>query len=102
MDVDNPLFRNCTTVNSIHDGIQRIYHFDNGYGASVVCHSASYGGQKGLYELAVITWPDPIVEHNYNYFRIAHVPEIIKTDSVVGWLTENEVEALLEKIKQLS
>ena len=38
-----------------HDtGIQRIYKFDNGYGASVVKHKYSYGGDKGLWELAVI------------------------------------------------
>ena len=30
------------------------YKFDNGYGASVVCHSGSYGGNKGLYEIAVL------------------------------------------------
>lgn len=101
MDVRNPLFRNCTSVNSINGGIQRIYHFDNGYGASVVCHSASYGGKDGLYELAVITWETPIVEHNYSIFRIVHVPEIIKSDSVVGWLTEDMVEVFLEKIKAL-
>lgn len=101
MDVRNPLFRNSTSINSINDGIQRIYHFDNGYGASVVCHSASYGGKDGLYELAVITWEDPIVEHNYSNFRLAYVPEIIKSDSVVGWLTESDVEVLLEKIKAL-
>lgn len=101
MDIVNPLFRNSTSVNSIYDGIQRIYHFDNGYGASVVCHSASYGGKDKLYELAVIHWEEPIVEHNYSNFRIAHVPAIIKSDSVVGWLTESDVEVLLEKIKAL-
>lgn len=101
MDVANPLFRNSTTINSAYDGIQRIYHFNNGYGASVICHSGSYGGREGLYELAAINWPEPIVEHDYSHFRIAHVPEIIKTDTVVGWLTESDVEALLEKIKAL-
>ena len=29
------------------------FGFDNGYGASVVCHEGSYGNEKGLFELAV-------------------------------------------------
>ena len=28
------------------------YYFSNGLGASVVCHSGSYGGNEGLFELA--------------------------------------------------
>ena len=38
----------------IHGGIQHAYQFPNGYGASVVRHSFSYGGSLGLWELAVI------------------------------------------------
>ena len=39
----------------IHDGHGYIYEFDNGYGASIVQHSGSYGGNdKGLYEIAVL------------------------------------------------
>jgi len=37
-----------------HGGIQKIYQFQNGMGASVVKHEASYGGDKGLWELAVL------------------------------------------------
>jgi hypothetical protein len=69
-------------------GIQAVIDFDNGYGASVICTSFSYGGTLGLYELAVlhdgeITYDTPI------------------TGDVMGYLTEDEVTELLKQIQEL-
>ena len=36
------------------NGVSARMMFENGYGVSVVCHSSSYGGKSGLYELAVL------------------------------------------------
>jgi hypothetical protein len=42
-------------LNMLADGgIQRIYKFENGYGASAVCSPWSYGGPQGLWEVAVL------------------------------------------------
>jgi hypothetical protein len=63
--------------------------FENGFGASVVRHKYSYGGEDGLYELAIldstgkITYDTPI------------------TDDVIGYLTEEDVTELLAKIQLL-
>ncbi len=63
--------------------------FDNGYGASVVVGPYTYGGEDGLYELAVLgsdgklTYDTPV------------------TDDVEGYLTENEVTKLMEQIQKL-
>jgi hypothetical protein len=63
--------------------------FENGYGASVVCHTMSYGGKLGLYELAVLdkqgnlTYDTPI------------------TSDVIGYLTPKEVTNYLIKIQEL-
>ena len=46
--------RGYTKKIKILDGDGYIYQFDNGYGASVVQHSNSYGGKQGLYEIAVL------------------------------------------------
>tara|TARA_B110000444_G_scaffold36962_1_gene32465 strand:- start:696 stop:971 length:276 start_codon:yes stop_codon:yes gene_type:complete len=77
-----------------HDtGIQRIYKFDNGYGASVVKHKYSYGGDKGLWELAVI---ENIKEDG---FDMCYNTEI--TDDVIGHLNDPEVDRLLYLIRDL-
>jgi hypothetical protein len=70
-------------------GEQRIYKFDNGFGASVIRSSFSYGGRDGLWELGVLnpkghlTYDTPI------------------TSDVEGWLDEDAVEALLQRISAL-
>ena len=71
------------------EGIISRIVFDNGFGASVVKHNFSYGGDAGLYELAVldkdgdITYDTPI------------------TNDVEGYLSEEDVTQLLEQIQQL-
>lgn len=69
-------------------GIQYIFTAPNGYGASIVKHSFSYGGKNGLWELAVllgdaICYDTPI------------------TDDVLGHLTEEEVNDTLKQIADL-
>jgi hypothetical protein len=71
------------------EGVQARIQFDNGYGASVVCSPYTYGGDKGLYELAVLdseghlTYATPV------------------TDDVIGYLRDIDVTDVMEKIQQL-
>jgi len=71
------------------DGYQLVYKFDNGYGASVVKHDFSYGGKKGLYELAVLD----------NEGALCYTTPI--TEDVVGHLSMGEVDKLLVEISHL-
>jgi len=70
-------------------GVQAKIQFENGFGASIVKTPFSYGGSKGLYELAVfgkdgsITYDTPI------------------TDDVLGYLSEAAVTQTLSKIQSL-
>jgi hypothetical protein len=66
----------------------RIY-FDNGYGASVVSHTFSYGGKDGLYELAVLKNGD------------IHYDNPVAMGDVRGYLTEDVVTELLLQIQKL-
>ena len=63
-------------------------HFPNGYTASVIIGPYSYGGDEGLYELAVM--------HGGELCYLTPV-----TDDVVGHLTPEQVTELLAKIEAL-
>ena len=66
---------------------QKIYKFDNGYGASVI--PWGYGREKGLLELAILD----------DRGHLCYDTPI--TDDVIGWLTPAEVESILEEISKL-
>lgn len=70
-------------------GIQARVQFDNGFGASIVKGPYTYGGDEGLYEIAVLdkdgslTYETPI------------------TNDVIGHLTEDDVTNILSQIQNL-
>jgi hypothetical protein len=70
------------------NGYHKVFKFDNGYSASVICHFGTYGGDKGLFEVAVmkdgeIVYDTPV------------------TNDVVGWLDFAGVADILNQIKAL-
>ena len=75
-------------TNNHNGGIQKVYKFPNGYGASVIRHRGSYGYSKGLWELAVLEGGE-----------LCYDTEI--TDDVIGHLNDPEVDRLLRRIQQL-
>lgn len=77
----------------LRGGRQVIHKFDNGYGASVVQHRFSYGGEEGLFELGVLSFSD-----DGKWGLIYDTPI---TDDVLGWLTDEDVEAVLKQIEAL-
>jgi hypothetical protein len=71
------------------DGVQYHYKAENGYGASIIQTTGSYGSKQGLWELAVLDSNEQIT---YNTSI---------TNDVLGYLSEEEVNQTLEKIKNL-
>lgn len=63
------------------------YEFKNGYGASVLRSSYSFGGDRGLFELAVLKDGD-----------ICYNTPI--TNDVIGYLTADEVTKYLQQIEK--
>lgn len=74
------------------DGVQATVFYDNGYGASVIKSSYSYGGDAGLYELAVFKGDKE--DHSLNY-------DTSITSDVLGHLTEDDVTKNLGLIEAL-
>ena len=81
-----------TKIFEVYGGVQQLYQFLNGYGASVVKHPYSYGGPEGFWELAVVKWDGADC-------KLCYTTEI--TDDVIGWLTAEEVMEYLVKISNL-
>ena len=71
------------------NGERHVYKFPNGHGASVIRGPWTYGGDKGLWELAVINHNE---ELNYG------TPI---TSDVKGHLTDQDVADLLTRISEL-
>jgi hypothetical protein len=71
---------------------QKLYKFDNGFGASVVSNPISYGGSKGQSELAVLRFDG-------DSYKITYDTSI--TSDVIGYLEQSEVDELLERIEKL-
>jgi len=78
----------------LNGGSQIIYRFPNGYGASVVRSQYTYGGDKGLFELAVLTF-----DGNGNWHLTYETPI---TNDVLGHLSVSDVDFQLDQIAALS
>jgi hypothetical protein len=94
--MNNPDFKFQPIVKQLkNSGIQEIYKFDNNFGASVIMNPNSYGGDEGLWELAVLEFEDSS-ERSF----ITYDTEI--TDDVLGYLTEKQVEEILQTISEIN
>jgi hypothetical protein len=67
--------------------------YQNGYGISIICNEFSYGGRDGLFEIAVLIGD----EDNY---EICYTTPI--ASDVIGYLTSEEVNSIIEDIKKLT
>lgn len=70
-------------------GVRATMTFDNGYGVSVIKTPYSYGGDKGLYEMAILGLDGDIVY------------DTPITNDVLGHLTEDDVSHYMVKVQKL-
>jgi hypothetical protein len=79
------------------NGIHRIYEFENGYGASIVRFKIRYGslGSYGSYTSNEQEWELAVLYQGHLCY------DTPITDDVMGHLLEDDVEKILEQIKNL-
>lgn len=71
------------------DGVQAVIKFENEFGVSVVKSKYSYGGDKGLYEMAIL---------NING-EITYDTEI--TEDVLGYLSPEDVTKYMIEVQRI-
>ena len=79
------------------------YYFSNGLGASVACHSGTYGGHAGFFEVAILKYPigcDPDITSEIVYDE--PINEHLGCVDVIGWRDFFEVADLLQQIRNFN
>lgn len=77
----------------IGNGKQAKVFFENGFGASIVQFNGSYGGEQGLWELAVLKGQE-------EDWKLTYDTSI--TDDVMGHLSESDVTETLGLVEALA
>ena len=86
----------------VGDGIQKIYFFDNGFGASVIRFKSGFPGLRNGYSSYTSNeseWELGVLKKSEDGWSLTYDTPI--TDDVLGHLSDKEVEKTLQKIKKL-
>jgi len=73
----------------------RIFKFDNSYGASLACSHRTYGGDDGLWELAIVVFES---DDAHDFDIVYNTP--INND-VIGFLTYSNAMKIVRDIEHL-
>ncbi|MFY8248270.1 MAG: hypothetical protein ACOVJ5_01055 [Gloeomargaritales cyanobacterium] len=81
--------------NSINNGMQIVFRFDNNYGLSVVSHSFSYGNKQEKFEIAIIKFnSEDDDDWNITY-------DTLITDDVLGYQSKGDTLDVIRKTMEL-
>jgi len=81
--------------NSINNGMQIVFRFDNNYGLSVVSHSFSYGNKQEKFEIAIIKFNS----EDDDDWNIMYDTPI--TDDVLGYQSKGDTLDVIRKTMEL-
>lgn len=84
------VFDNPVEITKVFDGIRIAHTFRNKWGVSIICHSGSYGGPQGFWEVG-ITYDG---ELNYDN-------PITGYDAVIGYRSADEVLDIINDVRAL-
>lgn len=97
-----PIDEEHTKVDRGYQVNKWIFRFENGYGASAICNTSygrimTYGSKYKPFELAVLRFY--VKPTGWTGWAIDYTTPI--ADDVIGYLTEKEIEEILERIEKL-
>ena len=99
----NPLKLNETRFEATaHEGGRYVkrYYFSNGLGASVACHSGTYGGHAGYFEVAILKYPLGTDGEITSEWVTDHpIQKRHHCVDLITWLDFGEVDAILKEIR---
>ena len=76
------------------------YFFSNGLGASVACHSGTYGGDAGCFEVGILKYPlGTTPENTCELIYDTQINHDLGCVDVHGWLDFFEVADILQRIR---
>lgn len=87
------IFKSFKNYDSKIESAQYIFHFDNGYGASIIRFIGSYGGEHGLWEIGLLR------KHKDGNWSLTEDERWNEYDQVKGFLNQEEVIKELDRIK---
>lgn len=70
-------------------GYHKEIHFENGYGLSIVSHEFSYGGQTGLFEIALLDSETKEIVYNSD----------LGFSDVIGYLGFEDVVEVIHRVR---
>lgn len=88
-------------IRPLHDGIQVLFRFPNDAGVSVVRHSGSYGSHHGMWEAAPILFFSDSWDKWDFIGKAFDLPGFADRDDVRGWLSEIDVDEILNMVANL-
>jgi hypothetical protein len=89
-------------IEDLLDGVHVLIRFPNGYGASIIRHSGSYGGKKGLWEAGVIQFYGANNGTNSFWDFVGDALQLPEFEGEFqGWLDAKQVDNYLSLIALL-
>lgn len=79
------------------NGVQYLYRYPNGMGASVIMNNTSYGGRDGFWELQTVKWTGK----SWMDHTAARDLKDSELQGERGWLTSGDVKRLLKRVQKL-
>ena len=92
LKIDKRFKEYLRSASDLCDGVHYVYQFANNYGASIIKHNGSYGHENDLWELGLIKYD----ENDYQIWHLVYDED--RFTDVIGYLTDKDVEELLDYI----